>query len=297
MTRGRSGGVLLVALTAVTVAALLAVGASLALRASLARISGAAELAGSSRAALAGIERFAVEILSCDSNDFDAATEIWRLPFPAKDDPEAGLFAIVPEFPGGDAVPCIDEESRIPLNTCPEEPLAAIIASLSGKSLQAAKAMAADIVAARPLHRREFLRAIPSIDGDTFLAILPHVTAAPVDKININTASRQVLEALFAAAARYGASSSAKSLAAKILDFRAKGGVFESLDPAAMDAALGGLNQTEALSLAAVKDFMTVKSRYFSGAAVSGGARVVFTFDKEEGALPRIAIGRAPGIF
>lgn len=297
MTRDRSGGVLLVALTAVTVAALLAVGASLALRASLARISGEAGLAGSARAALAGIGRFAGEVLSCDSNDFDSAAENWRLPFPAKDDPEAGLFAIVPEFPGRDAGPCIDEESRIPLNTCPEEPLAAMIASLSGKPLAAAKAIAGDIVAARPLHRREFLRAIPSIDGDIYFGIAPYVTAAPVDKININTASRQVLEALFAAAAGYGASSAAESLAAKILDFRAKGGVFESLDQAAMDTALGGLNQAEALSLAAVKDFMTVKSRFFSGTAVSGRALVVFTFDKEEGTLPRIAIGRAPGIF
>lgn len=128
----------------------------------------------------------------------------------------------------------------------------------------------------------------PSLDEDAYRKIAPFVTAAPTQAVNVNTAPPEVLEALFSTAEAYGGLA-ARSLAAKIADFRRHGGVFVSADEAAIAEAVGGLNLAEAEALSAMRRFFTVKSRFFSGAARCGGTRVLFTFDRDASRIVRIA--------
>lgn len=280
-----SGSVMLAALVSVVIASMLAVAAAAMLRAQLARASQLEAKSRATREAVSRIAAFAEEAILCDSNSFDSVDERWRNP--GKEENETAI--LVPEFPDIDDAACTDEESRIPLNGKTEAPLAALMAAMTGKPQSWCENAAAEIAALRPLPRREFAMLAPSIGQEEYRAIAPYVTAAPTDTVNINTASRQVLEAMFAVAGRFG-TGAPKTLARKLLDFRASGGRLESLDSASVDSALGGLNQEEMEILLAASGFISVKSRHFSGASQCGGTRVVYTIDRDTGGFARIAV-------
>lgn len=287
---GTSGSVMVLALVAAVVASMLAVAASAMLRSSMARAGDARTRRDCEREAVRRILDFAEDAILCDSNSFDAVCERWRNPDDG-DDAGGGVSpaVLVPEFPDADAAACADEESRIPLNGGTETPLAALLEALTGKPRELCAKTAAEIAALRPLRRREFIMLAPSLGPDEYRLVAPFVTAAPTAAVNVNTAPRPVLEAMFEAAGRFG-TGAPRSLARKLLDFRASGGYLESLDAASVDSALGGLNQAEMEILLSVSAYATVKSRHFSGAAECGGARVVYTIDRETGGLARIAI-------
>lgn len=285
----RGGSILLTTLAALSAATLLAIGAAAVLRASAARVADIAADAEGRRAAFDCIGRFAKEAILCDTNGYDAAGESWSLPFPPEDAPESAVAALAPEFPGIDPAPCVDEESRLPINHAPEDTLAALVAEVCGKDAIHAARIAGEIVALRPLPRREYMRLAPSLDGEAYLRLAPFVTAAPSKAVNINTASEPVLRAAFAVAERYGTAAS-KSLARKLIEYRRGGGALKSLEIAEAGAALGGLNQAEAAALSAMGEFLAVESRHFSGAATSGPALVVFTIDRESGKLARTVV-------
>lgn len=289
MDNMRGGSILLATLAALSAATLLAVGAAAVLRASAARVAHIAADAQGRRAAFDCIGRFAKEAILCDTNGYDAAGESWTLPFPPEDAPESAVAVLTPEFPGIDPAPCVDEESRLPLNHAPEDTLAALVAEVCGKDAIQAARIAAEIVALRPLPRREYMRLAPSLDGDAYMRLAPYVTAAPTTAVNVNTASEPVLRAAFAVAERYGTAAS-KSLARKLIEYRRGGGALKSLGIPEAGAALGGLNQAEAAALSAMGNFLAVESRHFSGAATSGPALVVFTIDRESGKLARTVI-------
>lgn len=291
MTRRTSGSVLILALVTVMVASLLAVGAAAALRGALAEVGRRRQAALETRAAYACLEAFAHDILAPDTNGLDHAGEIWRQPFPPEEAEKASAF-LAPEFPEADAAPCADEESRLPLNAAPEEALAALIAARTGRPAFVAATLAGELAALRPIPRREFVLRAPSLTREDYDAIAPFVTAAPTEAVNPNTASRPVLEALFAAAGEIS-SGAAGTLARKIFDFRAAGGHFESLDLASLDTALGGLNQAETEVLRLASGYLTLQSRHFSAVARSGAASVVFTYDREEESFSRVAASQA----
>lgn len=285
--RPDSGSVMVMALVAVLVASMLAVAASALLRPSLARAGATEARRIGEREAVRCILAFAEESILCDSNAFDAAWERW-----SSADGDVGSVShavLLPEFPYADDAACADEESRIPLNGDTEAPLAALLEALTGKPREMCVRIAAEMAALRPLPRREFAMLAPSLEPEDYRRIAPFITAAPTGAVNVNTAPRQVLEAMFAAAERFGAGAS-RSLARKFADFRASGGYLESLDAASVDSALGGLNQSEKEIFLAVSGFATVKSRHFSGAAECGGARIVYTIDRDTGSFARLSV-------
>ncbi|MBR0056266.1 MAG: general secretion pathway protein GspK [Kiritimatiellae bacterium] len=288
----RGGSVLIAALVSVAVAALFAVGAATLLRAATYEVGERLRAASDSRAAFECIDAFARDVLLCDTNGIDHLLEPWRLPYPAE--PSPGQATLAPEFPSGDDDafhPCADEESRLPLNSAPEEAIAALISSCAGRPAPEAAAIAAELALLRPFQRREFALRAPSMSPEIYGAIAPFVTAAPTEAVNLNTAQRQVLEAVFAAAGEFG-SGAARSLARKIIDFRLSGGHFESLDAASLGAALGGINQAEAEALLAAAGTLSVESRHFSAVARRGAASIAFTFDRHDASFRRIAVSR-----
>ena len=282
MKRRDSGSILLLALVTVAMASLLAVGASAVLRAAISEVGHRRKAAADRLAAIECMEAFAKDVLAIDTNGIDHVGEKWRRPYP--EETENGAPVLAPEFPEIDAAPCIDEESRIPLNADCEKALAQLIAARTGRPKAVAEAMAAEIASLRPFQRREFIMRAPSLTQEDYAAIAPFVTAAPSEAVNINTASRPVLEALFSAAGEFG-SGAAASLARKILDFRSAGGHFTSLDAAAVDSAVGGINQSEAEVLLAVSSFLCIESRHFSAAV----GPVLFTYDRKAATFPRLA--------
>ena len=287
MKARRSGSVLLVALAAVAVASTLAVALAAWLRPQLALSARRRESREGIRTSHACIDLFAESVLCVDTNGCDYLGEQWRLPFALGDPPRASL---APEFPdaASDAHPCDDEEGRLPLNSDDVGPLAELIAIVSDDAgRDACQRLAGEILALRPIVRREQIRLAPSMSPETYAALAPFVTAAPVEGINLNTAPKPVLQALFAFAGRFDASA-ARTLADKIYAFRADGGHFDSAEPAAVNAALGGLAQAEVLLLAAAKGRLRAESRHFSSVAESGPARVVFTYDREGKRLVRV---------
>lgn len=294
MSRQSGGGILVIAVVSLSVATLLAIGAAASMRTSFRRVRSLDDRGRSIRLALECIESFAREALLCDSNGYDFAGERWSQPFPEKGSarPARSLpfpATIEPEFDAGSASCCIDEESRLPVNHCPATPLAALIASTAAVPPARAKMVADEIIALRPYARREFILRAPSLDRQTFLKIAPYITAAPVRAVNINTASPEVLEALFTVADIYGGLA-ARSLAGKISDFRKRQGVFTSIDESAIAEAIGGLNLAEAEALSSMRRFFSIESRYFSGAARCGSSRVLFTIDRDTARIVRLAV-------
>ena len=285
--RNSSGSVLILALVTVLVASMLAVGAAAILRSALNDVASRRGRAADERAAIEFVERFAREVIAPDTNEFDCAGEAWRPQADEASREEEPL--LVPEFPDVDEFPCIDEESRLSLNSAPASALSALTRSRAGRAKPVADAIAAEIVTLRPFPRREFAMRAKSLSHDDYAAIAPYVTATPSEAVNINTAPLPVLKALFAAAREYG-SVSADTLARKIIDFRKAGGHLESTDAAALDAALGGLNQTEVQALMAASKYLAVKSRHFSATAHCGAASVVFTYDREEQSFVRLQL-------
>ena len=287
MSTRRSGSVLLVALAAVAVASTLAVALAAWLRPQLALYATHREGREGLRACHECIDLFAESVLCVDTNGCDYLGEPWRLPFALGDPPRAIL---APEFPGDalDAPACDDEEGRLALNSDAPGPLAELIAIVSDDTgRDACQRLAGEILALRPITCREQIRLAPSMTAETYAALAPFVTAAPVEGVNLNTASKPVLQALFAFAKHFDASAS-RSLADKINAFRAAGGHFDSAEPGDVNAALGGLTQAEVLLLAAAKGHLRAESRHFSAIAESGPARVVFTYDRRDKRLVRV---------
>lgn len=292
--QGANGGsVLLVAVFSLLVASLLALGAAASLRSSWRRVSMQAERARNVRMALDCAATFAKEVLACDTNGIDCIGEEWTKPLPGDTDPLAAhggqLSAkLEPEFPEVDFAPCVDEESRYPINSATVETLASLIVSVGAAPPKDAVRLASAIVAGVPYPRREFLMLVPGVDEEVFRLLAPYTTAASSGAININTAPAKVLDALFAAASASG-SSAAASLSAKFLALRKGGGHLESLDDAVVGEVLGGLNQAEYAAFSAMRQHLCVESRHFSGAAKCGGRRLVFTYDRKDGVFTRIA--------
>ncbi len=282
----RAGSVMVLAIVAVAVATTVAVFVAAWLRQATALYAARREKRQGVALCADAIRAFAREVVFCDTNGYDSVMEGWGAPVP--DGVPVGT-AFVPEFPlaeGARFRAVNDEESRLPLNSDDTSALVALFEGVGGLPPEAARRLAGEVFALRPIARREQIRHAPSMTEAVYEAVAPFVTAAPTDGINLNTAPEQVLRALFVFAERYD-SSAARTLAARVRAFRANGGVFRSAEPSAINAALGGLAQGEMLLVEAGAGKFLVESRFFSGTVRCGSAEMVFTIDRTARTLAR----------
>lgn len=292
MKCSRDGSVLILALVAVSVAVMLVAGAATVLRAGAATVESARRDAATRRIAMASLDDFISAVITPDTNGFDCLSERWCGEWP--DDSAGAVFdgtqgdyperaRLMREFPDVDVSPCIDEDSRLPINQASEAAISALLHICGGMFVHDADSAASDIAGLRPFPQREFLKRSRKISDDVFNAIAPYISTAPIETVNVNTASKPVLEALFSAAQNGTASSgTASSLTRKLMNLREHGGFLKSLDEAEIANAIGGLSLSEIATLRALSGKIAVESRFFSGAMYCDRTVLIFTFDRKE---------------
>lgn len=289
MRTPRDGSILVMALVAVAATTMLAVGLSAWLRPHIAFSTRNAALREDTLKCHACIGEFAEKLLCADTNGYDQLGETWHAAYASESLPGAAISAEF-EMPGqgrGEAPGVCDEESRLPLNLDSAEPLEELLFVVTGLEREICRRIAGEIHDLRPIVRREQIKLAPLVTPEVYAALAPHVTAAPVESVNINTAGEPVLKALFGFAKKYD-STATLTLAAKILAFREGGGSFTSTSPAGIAEELGGLTQAEMLLVSACRQGICTESRYFSGVSTYGSARVYFTYDRREKRLARV---------
>jgi len=215
----------------------------------------------------------------------------------------------------------VGEEARINLNRAATNVLAAYVALAGGKDERAARAIAGAIVDWRdpddevltggaesvyysslsPLYRAadtemrvlEELLLVRGVDARLFDRLAPGLTVHGSGHVNLNAASRVVLESLGRACAGTTAQAAAAgSLAAKIVAFREDGNVFRELDSGALRSQLEAarpLSPEESNLFSAMMGKLTIRSTCYRGvamarraAAAATQATVEFVFDRDK---------------
>ncbi len=307
--KSQSGSILIFALVAVSVATLLSVGLSFWLRPQIAIANENAEYRRNLEKCYEIIDEYVKNVINTDTNEVDNLEEDWCKVYSSESDSQNITAIICGEWPENDDCQSEiiglknndhnpfrssypqDEEGRYPLNMELKGPLAELIFIITEEDHGKCEDIAGEIYAMRPIVRREQIQAAPSMTPEIYRAIAPYVTAAPIETININTASDVVLKALFSVAQKYDSTASL-TLSAKILAFRTDGGYFEKADAAAINLALGGLNQAELMLISMSREKISTTSRYISAVAISGSCKVYFTYDRKDKMFLRITNSR-----
>lgn len=293
MKNRRSGSLLIVAVVAAAVATMLSLSLAAVLRAS-AKTSDEGRYRRETRQACRNaVLIFAAEHLVSDTNGWDAATEEWAEPWERR----AEEWVLRVSGDGWQAHAAAtegvrDESSRIPLGPSAQPLLAALLHVAAGIPDTTATDLAQQISSKGPYACLPHLAADSGLTDKEFEAIAPHVTLFATERVNLNSASEIVLEAVFHATGTidFGAS---RSLLGRIRAFRKAGYAFTSATPASIARSLGGLPADEMLLLANSQDWLTVESEIFSGVAEATPARfwesgrtpgrATFTFNRRSG--------------
>lgn len=144
-----------------------------------------------------------------------------------------------------------------------------------------------------PLEDLRELRLIRGISDETFRAIAPRLTLHGDGRINVNTASAEVIEAILRVG---GPPEAAARLTARIARFRKGGGVFRTLRPELLARTMMGamrLDRSELATLAAAVPYLAVESRHFRGYA----AAVAAPDDLQPALLIEFIVDRRTGDF
>ena len=296
------GSVLILALWTIFLLALLAsaVGAYVDARLTLARAVERRVIGY--QAARTGVQR-CLAVLAGETNVWDALSGRWA------DSPAdfsnvvcgAGVFTVLSAVEAPDGLVKTkcgagDEQSRIDLNLARPEVLASPLEEVAGMGAESAARLADNLNLARtravpgmpgvgvktgwmdasiqagPFRAVEELRWVKGMTPGVFEAVQRHVTVHGGYRVNLNTAGSVVLRALMRRAGG-GTSRGSESLVRKMLQFRARGGIFKSYIGSGLTEALGPeakLTEDERRCLYGLAPFVTVASDHFRG-IVEGG--------------------------
>ncbi len=297
MKRTQSGSLLIVAVVAAAVATMLALSLASLLRAS-AKTSDEGRYRRETRQACRNaVMLFAAEHLMADTNGWDATTEDWGEPWERR--AEEWVLRVSGDgwqTPAAATVGVRDETARISVGANGQTLLAALLHVAAGLPDDAAFELASKISSKGPYACLSHLASVSELSQNEFGAIAPHITLFNAERVNLNTASERVLEAVFHAAGTQDIGAT-RTLLEHIRAFRRAGNAFTSASPASVARSLGGLPADEMLILANSQNWLTVESDLFSGVAEATPARhwesgrapgrATFTFDRHSGRFLR----------
>lgn len=295
-TGGSRGSILLLALVAVLFAATLSVALATRTRAAHASAERMARRRDTMAACGSAVALFAAERLASDTNGCDHLGEKWAEPWERRDEgwvmrvSEAGFGS------DGRAAGPMDESRRIPVTGEFIPAMAALLHETAGLGETEARNVAERMTNGIPRACVSELAATEGLGDVAFRRISGLVTIEGIPAININTAPREVVEALMRGVDPPD-HPAARSLAARIMDFRSAGNFFSSAVPRDVSKDLGGIPADEFRVLSAVSERITVSSDVFSGIveavdatsweARRPSARVRFTIDRRDFSLLR----------
>ena len=297
MKRERSGSLLILAVVAAAVATMLALSLASLLRAS-AKTSDEGRYRRETRQACRNaVLLFAAEHLMADTNGWDAATEDWGGPWERR--AEEWVLRVSGDgwqTPSTATVGVRNEAARISVGASGQALLAALLHVAAGLPDDVSADLAAKVSSHGPYACLSHLASASELSQGEYEAIAPHVTLFNAERVNLNTASERVLEAVFHAAGTQDLGAT-RTLLARIRSFRRAGNAFTSASPASVARSLGGLPADEMLILASAQNWLTVESDLFSGVAEATPARhwesgrapgrAAFTFDRRSGRFVR----------
>lgn len=293
---GSRGSVLLLALVAVLFAATLALSLATRVRAAHASAEAAARRRDSVAACRSAIALFAAERLATDTNGCDHLAEKWAEPWERRDEGWVMRVSGSGFGAGGRADGLIDEASRIPVSGAFIPALAALLHDVGSLGETEARSVAERMTNGAPYACVSELASLDGLGDTAYGRINGLVTVEALSAVNINTAPRQVVEALL-----HGVEPpdppAAQSLAGRIMDFRSAGNFFSSAVPRDVAKDLGGLPADETRLLSRASERIAVGSDVFSGVAEAADAasweagrptiRVRFTIDRRDFSLLR----------
>lgn len=297
MTAGGSrGSILLLALVAVLFAATLAVSLATRTRAAHAAAEKASRRRETLAACRSAVALFAAERLAVDTNGFDHLGEKWAEPWERRD--EGWVMRVSGSGFGTDgrADGVVDEARRIPVAGEFIPVLAALLNGTAGLGETEARRVAERMTNGAPHACVSELAVTEGLGETAYRRINGLVTVEALPSVNINTAPREDVDALLRGVEPPDPPA-ARSLAARVMDFRSAGNFFASAIPRDVAKDLGGIPADEFRLLLRVQDRITAASDVFSGVAEAVDAaswearrpagRVRFTIDRRDFSLLR----------